>query len=121
MNIRANLPNYLTVARFILTFAFIFCVTHSGIVSAVSATLLFMLASWTDYYDGYYAKKYNLITNFGKLMDPIADKLLILSAFFIFAQRQLIPYGIFYLIFAREVMVTASRLKAIRQGKVLAA
>lgn len=121
MTCRPNLPNCLTVVRLFLTFVLIFCLTRSGIIPAVAATLLFMLASWTDFYDGYYAKKYNLVSNFGKIMDPIADKFLILSVFFIFAQRQLIPYWMFYLIFAREVIVTGSRLKAIGKGKVLAA
>ena len=121
MTVHTNLPNCLTVLRLLLTTAFVFCLTQTGVIPAVLATLLFMLASWTDFYDGYYAKKYNLVSNFGKLMDPIADKFLILSAFFIFAQRQLIPYWMFYLIFAREVIVTGSRLKAIGKGKVLAA
>ena len=121
MSFQTNLPNYLTVARFILTVAFIFCLTRSGIAAAVLATLLFMLASWTDYYDGYYARKYNLISNFGRIMDPIADKFLVLSAFFIFAQRQVIPYWMFYLIFAREVIVTGSRITAVVKGRVLAA
>ena len=116
-----HLPNYLTAARFLLTFAFIFCLTLTGLIPAVLATALFMLASWTDYYDGYYAKKYNLISNFGKIMDPIADKFLSLPAFFIFARLYLIPYWMFYLIFAREVIVTASRLKAVGKGTVLAA
>jgi CDP-diacylglycerol---glycerol-3-phosphate 3-phosphatidyltransferase len=121
MKVSANLPNYLTVGRILLTIAFIFCLTQTGTVAAVLATLLFMAASGTDFYDGYLAKKYNLVSNFGKIMDPIADKFLILSAFFIFTQRHMIPYWMFYLIFVREVVVTGSRLKAIGNGKVLAA
>src|SRR5205085_3411379 len=63
----------------------------------------------------------NIHSNFGKIMDPIADKFLVLSVFFIFVQRNVIPYWMFYLIFIREVLVTGSRIIAIRRGQVLAA
>ena len=116
-----HLPNVLTVLRILLTLAFIACMTHSGVVSVIAATVLFMIASWTDFYDGYYAKKYNIVSNFGKIMDPIADKFLVLTTFFIFAQRHVIPYWMFYLIFVREVLVTGSRILAIERGQVLAA
>ena len=121
MSFQANVPNFLTIVRFLLTFAFIFCLSRSGVAEVVLAILLFMLASWTDFFDGYYAKKHNLVSNFGKIMDPIADKFLILAAFFLFAQRYLIAYWMFYLIFAREVIVTGSRIVAIGRGQVLAA
>jgi len=75
----------------------------------------------TDFLDGYLARKYNLITPFGKLMDPIADKFLILSAFFMFMQMQLIASWMLIVIFAREVIVTGLRLMAIKRGITLAA
>ena len=121
MSYVANLPNYLTVLRFLLTVMFIFCLSSPGVVPVIAATILFMLASWTDFYDGYYAKKYNLVSNFGKIMDPIADKFLILAALFLFTQRNLIAYWMFYFILVREVAVTGSRIIAITRGQVLAA
>jgi CDP-diacylglycerol--glycerol-3-phosphate 3-phosphatidyltransferase len=95
--------------------------SQSGVVPVIAGTVLFMVASWTDFYDGYYAKKHNIHSNFGKIMDPIADKFLVLTTFFIFSQRHLIAYWMFYLIFVREVTVTGSRILAIGRGQVLAA
>lgn len=116
-----SLPNRLTVLRIFLTFVFIFFALREGIVFKIAAMLTFVLASWTDFYDGYYAKKHNLVSDFGKLMDPIADKFLVLAAFFIFALMHLIQAWMFILIFIREAGVTLIRLYALRRGKVLAA
>lgn len=116
-----NLPNALTVARLFLTAGFIFCLIHSGFLAMVVATLFFMTACLTDYYDGYWAKKLNTVSNFGKIMDPIADKFLVLAAFFIFERMQMIASWMFLIIFLREVIVTGLRLAAISQGRVLAA
>ena len=116
-----NLPNFLTILRLLLTGVFVFFLTKHGYASMLIATGLFALASGTDFFDGYYAKKYNLVSNFGKIMDPIADKFLILTAFFIFVQMGIVAGWMFYLIFIREIFVTGSRLIAMRQGKVIAA
>ena len=116
-----QLPNILTVARIILTAFFVFLINQGGFVSTSIAAAVFLFASLTDYYDGYFAKKKNLVTNFGKIMDPIADKLLILAAFFVFLRMDIIAGWMFVLIFLRETLVTGSRLLAIRKGKVLAA
>jgi len=116
-----NLPNVLTIIRIILTVLFIYLFYQGGLGSKLLALIVFTLASLTDYFDGYLARKYNLITPFGKLMDPIADKFLILSAFFIFMQLQLIANWMFIVIFAREVIVTGLRLVAVKRGMALAA
>ena len=116
-----SLPNRLTIARFFLTLVFLFFALQIGIIPKIIAGAIFLLASLTDFYDGYYAKKYNLISDFGKLMDPIADKFLILTAFFVFTLMHLIPAWMFSLILVREVGITFIRLRAMRQGKVLAA
>jgi len=116
-----NLPNVLTIFRIVLTFVFIFTFTQDGSGSRVLALIVFTAASLTDFLDGYLARKYNLITPFGKLMDPIADKFLILSAFFIFMQMQLIATWMFFLIFVREIIVTGLRLVAMKRGVPLAA
>lgn len=116
-----NGPNILTIARFFLTGGFIVCALRGGLVWYLAATAFFALAAATDYYDGYLARKYNLNTDFGKLMDPIADKFLILSAFFVFMRLHLIPDWMFYVTAVREILVTVSRLRLMSKGKVVAA
>lgn len=115
------LPNRLTIARIILTFVFFFFTFQTGVIPKIIALVIFLLASLTDFYDGYYAKKYNLISDFGKIMDPIADKFLVLTAFFVFMVLHLIQAWMFILILTREAGVTFIRLRAMRRGKVLAA
>jgi len=115
------LPNVLTVSRLILTLFFIFFITRDGFTPKLFGAVIFCIASITDFYDGYYAKKHDLITDFGKVMDPIADKFLVLAAFLIFTQMQVIALWMFLIIFAREVIITSVRLMAMRKGQVLAA
>ena len=116
-----NLPNALTVIRIFLTFIFIFLYSQEGVQPKLLAIIVFTLASLTDFLDGFIARKYNLISRFGKIMDPIADKFLLLSAFYLFTQMRLIAVWIFSLIFAREAVVTGFRLVAMRRGAALAA
>src|SRR3972149_6492846 len=116
-----NLPNALTISRIVLTFLFIFFICSAGLISKFIAAVLFLIASLTDFYDGYYAKKYQLTSDFGKIMDPIADKVLVLAAFFVFTHMRLIPVWMFALIFIREVLITGWRLAAVLTGEVLAA
>ncbi len=116
-----NLPNALTILRIFLTIGFIFFVTQEGLLPVVTAGIFFALAAFTDFFDGYYAKRHNLISDFGKIMDPIADKFMILAAFFIFMRMHFVAEWMFYAIFAREVIVTGFRIVAMKKGKVLAA
>ncbi len=116
-----NLPNALTLLRIFLTMGFIFFMAHKGLGAIVVSCVLFAVAAFTDFFDGYYAKKHNLVSNFGKIMDPIADKFLILAAFFIFMRMHHIDAWMFYAIFAREMIVTGYRFAAMKKGKVLAA
>ena len=116
-----NLPNILTVLRIILTFLFVAIITHNGLFSKILAAFIFLIASLTDFFDGYYAKKNNLVTDFGKFMDPLADKFLILAAFFAFVQMHVIALWMLVVIAVREVSITAFRLHAMRQGEVLEA
>ena len=111
----------LTVLRILLTVIFIFSLHQDGLEAKLLALLAFTLAVLSDYLDGYYARKLNLITAFGKIMDPIADKLLMLSAFFIFSTMHIIAGWMFIVICAREVIVTGLRLAAIPRGITLAA
>ena len=87
----------------------------------IIATLIFTLASLTDLLDGHLARKYNMISDFGTLMDPIADKFLILAAFLAFVRMQIIPDWMALLILGREILVTGLRFYAITKGRILAA
>lgn len=116
-----SLPNRLTIFRMILTVFFAGFLFRQGLAAKVIAAIIFLLASWTDFYDGYYAKKHGLVTNFGKIMDPIADKFLILAAFFVFMTMHIVAVWMFVAIFTREVAVTVIRFYAMSRGKVLAA
>lgn len=118
-----NLPNRLTLLRIILVPVYLCLLWFSGdrLLSRIIAFFVFSVASLTDMLDGRIARKYNLVTNFGKFMDPIADKLLTHTAFIMFvAMGQLnVLYGIIFI--AREFIVSGLRLVAVEQGKVIAA
>lgn len=115
-----NLPNILTLSRIFLTCLFIIS-AQQGVAGAWVALLFFVLAVITDFADGYVARKYDLITPFGKLMDPIADKFLTLSAFFMLAFEGLIPLWMVGVIAVREIIVTASRLHRMTRAQVIPA
>ena len=116
-----NLPNQLTILRIILTFVFMFFIFSQGLTFKILALLVFTAAALTDLFDGRIAKARNLITDFGKIMDPIADKILVLAAFLSFIQLQLIPAWTVMVIILREVMITSLRIFALSKGKVIAA
>jgi CDP-diacylglycerol---glycerol-3-phosphate 3-phosphatidyltransferase len=116
-----NLPNKLTILRIVLAFVFIFFLFIHGFGAKVAAFVVFLSASFTDLLDGYLAKKNNQITDFGRLMDPIADKILILSAFLAFVEMGLIPAWMVIIILFREVVVTGLRILALSKGKIMPA
>ena len=116
-----NLPNKLTILRIILTAAFMVFLFSGGVAAKVAALIVFLLASLTDILDGYIAKRNNQVTDFGKLMDPIADKILVLSAFLAFVELGLVPAWMVAIILFREVAVTALRGMALTKGKVISA
>ena len=116
-----NVPNQLTVARFGLTVVFL-AALFSGLPYHDSAALvIFICASLTDYFDGKIARRDNLITDFGKLMDPLADKILTGSAFIAFVGLDLMPAWMVIIIVARELAITGLRLLAASKHIVLAA
>ena len=116
-----NLPNKLTISRIVLTFIFMFFLLSKGLFAKSLALLIFLVASLTDFYDGRIAKRRGLVTDFGKLMDPIADKVLTLAAFLGFVELKLIPAWMAVLIISRELVITSLRIMAAKKGKVLAA
>jgi CDP-diacylglycerol--glycerol-3-phosphate 3-phosphatidyltransferase len=116
-----NLPNKLTVLRIILVGVFMFFLFLHGLPVKILALVTFLIASFTDILDGYIAKKYNIMTDFGRLMDPIADKILVLSAFLAFVEMELVPAWMVVIIIFRDVVVTGLRMSALAQGKVISA
>lgn len=118
-----NLPNKLTMLRVILIPFFIFFMLAEFLAPTGKwiALGIFVLASITDMLDGKIARKYELVTNFGKFMDPIADKLLVCSAFIVFVQLGLLPAWIVIILIAREFIISGFRLVASDAGIVLAA
>lgn len=116
-----NLPNKLTVSRFVLTAVFL-VILSSGIKYAHTlALVVFAAASLTDYFDGMIARRDKLITSFGILMDPLADKILTCSAFIVFVGAGQIPALVVVIIVARELAITGLRLLAANRQVVLAA
>lgn len=116
-----NLPNKLTVSRFILTIAFL-AVMFSRVKFHMSiALVLFVAAAVSDYLDGEIARRRKLITNFGILMDPLADKIMVCSAFIAFVGLDWIPAWMVVVIVARELAITGMRLLAVSRNVVLAA
>lgn len=118
-----NLPNKLTSLRTVIAFAFLAALLSRIPYSKTVALLLFVVASLTDMLDGFYARKYKLFTDFGKLMDPLADKILISAAFISFVElpETRIPAWIAVVIVAREFAVTGLRLLAASKGIIIGA
>ncbi|MFH0827733.1 MAG: CDP-diacylglycerol--glycerol-3-phosphate 3-phosphatidyltransferase [Candidatus Omnitrophota bacterium] len=116
-----NIANKITISRIILTFVFMIFLSLSGLWPKIISLLVFTAAALSDFLDGMIAKKNNMITDFGKLMDPIADKVLVLAAFIAFVQMQIIDSWMVLIIISREILVTSLRLFALNKGKVLSA
>lgn len=116
-----NLANRLTMSRILLTFVFMFFLFCHGLLFKVLSLVVFSLAALSDFFDGMIAQRGNMITDFGRLMDPIADKILVLAAFAAFVQLQLIDAWMFMIIVSREILITSLRLFALNKGKVLSA
>ncbi len=113
--------NTITLARIALIPAFMIFVYLDFPSSNWIALFFFSIASLTDGIDGYIARKYNQVTNFGKFIDPLADKLLVTAAILIFVEQGRMPAVMAILILSREFIVTSLRVVAISQGKVIAA
>ena len=116
-----NLPNKLTLLRIVLIPVFMW-VLYRGFPGADYAALaIFIAASLTDLLDGKIARKYNLVTDFGKFVDPLADKLLVCAALLLFIQRGQMESAMVFIILAREFIITSLRIVAVGKGRVLAA
>ncbi|MDD3184903.1 MAG: CDP-diacylglycerol--glycerol-3-phosphate 3-phosphatidyltransferase [Anaerostipes sp.] len=118
-----NLPNKLTILRVLMIPIFIYFLL-SGVAGPASkwiAAAIFIVASFTDFLDGHIARKYNLVTNFGKFMDPLADKLLVCSAMIALVGMDRLQSWIVIIIIAREFIISGFRLIASDNGVVIAA
>ena len=124
-----NLPNKLATLRMILIIPFVFLLeialgtdnTVLSIILRILVCLIFVGASITDYFDGQIARKYNLVTNLGKLIDPLADKLLVISALIVLAKYNQISLWIVLVIIFRELLITGLRAIVAAEGVVIAA
>lgn len=118
-----NTPNKLTVARMIMVpFLVIFMLTGwGGEANRYISFGIFAVASITDWFDGYLARKNNLVTNFGKFMDPLADKLLVCSALICLIEMKRMEAWVVIVIIAREFIISGFRLIAAENGVVIAA
>ena len=116
-----TLANKITIFRILLIVAFMVSFNFGGAAWAWAALLIFCAASASDFLDGYVAKKYNQITTFGKFMDPLADKLLVVSALLCFVASGAIAAWIAVIIIFRDSIVDMMRTLAVSQGKVVAA
>lgn len=119
-----NLPNKLTILRIIMIPFFVLFMLLDGGVSQTYryiAAVIFIVASFTDLLDGKIARKYNLVTNFGKFMDPLADKLLVCSGLICFVGLGQLPAWFVIIIISREFIISGFRLVASDNGVVIAA
>jgi len=128
-----NIPNKITISRILLIPFFVIAMMFDfgwGTLTLFGAEMpihhfigafIFILASTTDWVDGYYARKYNLVTTFGKFLDPLADKLLVSAAFILMVELDMAPAWVIIIIISREFAVTGLRLILAGGGEVVAA
>ena len=117
-----NFPNILTILRIILGIIVPMLLLHGDLYVRILAAVLFIIAGATDYLDGWYARKYNLVTKLGKILDPIADKIILISCFFVLSSlTHLDVYSFWWVIpiFLREVLITIIRFVFLSKEKPL--
>ncbi len=116
-----NLPNKLSFMRVLLVPVFIVIYYINNNTGLLFLAPIFVVASLTDFLDGYIARKYNLVTTFGKFVDPLADKLLVMAALLLLNDSGIVPMWITLIILSREFIVTGIRLITVGEGTVIAA
>lgn len=116
-----NLANKITLLRMLITPVVIILLYFDEPFTCVLAALCFVFAAFTDWYDGYVARHENMVTNIGKFLDPLADKVLICAVLIMFASKQWCPEWVTIIIVCRELIVTGLRTIAIDEGIVLSA
>jgi len=116
-----NLPNKLSIARTVCIPVIVVLLYIRNPGYRIAAGVLFILACLTDFFDGRIARKRNLITDFGKFIDPVADKLLVLTTLIMLVHLEMMPAWVVILVLCRELSVDGLRMVAVTQGKVIAA
>ena len=116
-----NLANKLTMLRVVMIPAFVIVLYADFEGCRYVALALFAIASFTDFLDGYIARSRNLVTDFGKFMDPLADKVLVMTAMLMFVSWGQMPVWVLAVVLARELAVSGLRMIAATEGKVIAA
>ncbi len=114
---RYSIPNQLTIIRILLTPVFVFYFLKGGQTNIRIASLVYLIASVTDWYDGYIARRLQMITRLGQFMDPLADKILVSAALAVFAYENYLQWTLVILIIARDFLITGLRLFALYIGK----
>ena len=116
-----NISNYLTILRIIISFFCMGFILYNRLGSLIIALILFLLASFTDFLDGYLARKKNIVSDLGKLLDPIADKVLVIGIFLAFLELRIISVWMVIVIMLREFLITGIRIFNLNRGFVLEA
>lgn len=116
-----NLPNKLTLLRVAMIPVFVILAVHETLWTQLGAAAVFAAACLTDYLDGHIARSQNIVTNFGKFADPIADKILVMAALVALVEQGRMPAWVCIVMLAREFAISGFRLVAVTSGKVIAA
>ena len=112
-----TIPNQLTILRVLLTPLFIYFFIYETASNILLGTIIFFTAAATDWYDGFIARRFNITTRWGQFMDPLADKILISSAFFIFAYLDYFYWWMVIIIICRDFFITFLRIYALQRGR----
>src|SRR6185436_13537684 len=116
-----NWANRLTVSRLLLTILFVIALNSSWAYGRTAALVLFLVAGATDFFDGEVARRYAIVTNFGKLMDPLVDKVMMAAAFICLVPFKAIPAWAATIVVARDFLITGLRRMASSRGQILSA
>ena len=114
---KLTIPNQLTILRILLTPIFLYLFVQESVDEQLAGTIVFFIASATDWYDGYIARKFNVITRWGQFMDPLADKILISAAFIVLAYLKILFWWMVWIIVLRDFLITFLRIFALKLGK----
>ncbi|MCK5033687.1 MAG: CDP-diacylglycerol--glycerol-3-phosphate 3-phosphatidyltransferase [Calditrichia bacterium] len=114
---KLTIPNQLTILRILLTPLFLYLFVQESVNQQLAGTIVFFIASATDWYDGYIARKLNIVSRWGQFMDPLADKILISSAFIILAYLKILFWWMVWIIVIRDFLITFLRIFALNMGK----
>ncbi len=112
-----NIPNQLTILRILLTPVFIMLFVHENPDLKLYAAIVFLIASFTDWYDGYIARRFKMVSRWGQYMDPLADKILVSSALIVFAYTDYIYWWMVIIIVVRDALITFLRSFALSIGR----